>query len=189
MFWIILGIIICVCIVKRKKKEEVEFPSVPKVPTMTEREGEKNTNEPIQCYNADLEREIERLRSYWKWMSLAGGTDPILTPLIHFEQNTYSVTLTKRGYDLWTENLKKYYNGTIWEEREQALKNFETDLLGEYAGQLGISIEYIADHLIKLENERKYESDFTLTITTVVDRTVFENRDYFRQQVSQTPLF
>lgn len=198
MFWIIvIGIVIYLIVKKTKETEREHLESIRRKMEEIEREkklAEEQAKRKAESKNfqinknSDLERAIKELKPHWIWMSLAGGTNPILTPLIHFEPNSNSITLTKKGYDLWTENLKKYYNGTVWEEREQALKKFEKDLFGEYAGQLGISIEYIAHHLIKLENERTYESDFTLTFSTVVDPTVFENRSYFYEQVSQTPF-
>ncbi len=128
----------------------------------------------------------KRLTNAYRWMCLAGGTDPFLLPCISFSPADWTISIEKKGYDLWIENLQQYYHGTVWEEREAALKRFEKDLFKDKLDEVRdiINAEFIADHLITLENCRRYEADFTLKWSEVVSKDFFST--YTREFVRET---
>ena len=85
-------------------------------------------------------------------------------------EDKYTIRLTYDGYDLFIGNLRKYYNGTTWTERERGLTLFAKDLFGshyEVAKDL-VNMEYIADHLIKLDKPDQWESDYKIEQKIVV---------------------
>lgn len=123
-----------------------------------------------------FKRAFEELKPVYIWMTLAGG-EPILPPIFSSDKRTanngttfWNVTLKKHGYGLWIGNLNKYQNATEKTEFEKALDAFAIDLFGNRAEEMCklVSIEYIADHLITLENVHCNEADFYLTYTTSV---------------------
>ena len=195
MLWVIviIGVIIYIVIKKKKEKEKEHQAAVRNI--MEEIEKEKRLQ--LQKENQERNREkicssqeFNELKKVWIWMSLAGGTNPLLHPQIYFEDNN-KVTFIKRGYDLPTHNLNQYYTGSIWEEREKALNRFEEELFGEFAGKLGISIEYIADHLIQLERRSDYSSNFTLSISIVVSSELcqdIEVRKWIKEELWNIPV-
>lgn len=87
--------------------------------------------------SAAFQQTLQRAKDTMKWMTFAGGTDPILPPLIKkpFDQ-PYNIIFEKQGYDLWTEHYKQYVNGTVWEDREKGLNEFYNDLFKEHAEAL-----------------------------------------------------
>lgn len=118
--------------------------------------------------SVEFQQTLQKAKDTMKWMTFAGGTDPILPPLIKkpFDQ-PYNIIFEKQGYDLWTEHYKQYVNGTVWAEREKALNAFCVDLFEDHAEEMEkiISIECIADYLIEFEDISGYDSDFILRYT------------------------
>ncbi len=117
-------------------------------------------------------------------MAFAGGIYPFLPALIIF-RNDYTVIITKNGYDLWTRNLKAYYNSSTREDADLFLEKFKKDLLGEHTDKLTVSIEWLADDLIKLKNEQECEADFTLTYETTLSISLksYEEKQLFKKAV------
>ena len=169
---------------KKAKKREVQNYSAPQSPVSYSKTDNEILNDP------EFLRKIEYLRPYYRWMTLAGGTDPLLVPQIYFEHDG-QIVLQKKGYDLWSENIKAYYYGTKWEEREKALELFGQDLFGEYVDEMKkvISFEYIADHLIELMKETGSTSDFCLTFSTYGNIKTLHERELFRHELQKTLIF
>ncbi len=140
------------------KKEEQALPTPEKnnCPAISEDEIVKS----------DMFQEcLNSLKKVYEWMSLVDVKD--LHLMVHVQcpyDDPYLIVLEYKGYDLWTENLKKYKEETSWEEREKALNEFRKDLFGQNAEQVKelVNMEHIADHLIKVEDMEKWESDFIL---------------------------
>ena len=118
----------------------------------------------------EFQDSLQKLKAEIYWMTLAdAGHNVTLKPFVSLE-NEFTIRLTYDGYDLFIGNLRKYYNGTTWPEREQGLVLFAKDLFGshyEVAKDL-INIEYIADHLIKLDKPDRGESDYRIVQKVVV---------------------
>lgn len=118
----------------------------------------------------EFQDSLQKLKAEIYWMTLAdAGHNVTLKPFVSLE-NEFTIRLTYDGYDLFIGNLRKYYNGTTWPEREQGLVLFAKDLFGshyEVAKDL-INIEYIADHLIKLDKPDRWESDYRIVQKVVV---------------------
>ena len=95
--------------------------------------------------------------------NLAGGLDPFLPCIYKYGEEKNKIIIEKQGYDLWTHNLKKYYNNPA-PQCHEALNLFAIDLFGEHAEEIKefISMEFIADHLIKLDNIDSFDSDYVL---------------------------
>ncbi len=129
-------------------------------------------NEPLSdeeiMKSAAFQQTLQKAKDTMKWMTFAGGTDPILPPLIKkpFDQ-PYSIIFEKQGYDLWTEHYRQYVNGTVWEDREKGLSEFYNDLFKAHAEEVKAitNIEYIADYLIEFEDISGYDSNFILRYT------------------------
>lgn len=129
-------------------------------------------NEPLSdeeiMKSAAFQQTLQMAKDAMEWMTFAGGTDPMLWPLIKkpFDQ-PHTIIFEKKGYDLWTEHYKQYVNGTVWAEREKALNAFCVDLFEDHAEEMEkiISIEYIADYLIEFDDMSGYDSDFILRYT------------------------
>ncbi len=118
----------------------------------------------------EFQDSLQKLKAEIYWMTLAdAGHNVTLKPFVSLE-NEFTIRLTYDGYDLFIGNLRKYYNGTTLPEREQGLVLFAKDLFGshyEVAKDL-INIEYIADHLIKLDKPDRWESDYRIVQKVVV---------------------
>ena len=118
----------------------------------------------------EFQDSLQKLKAEIYWMTLAdAGHNVTLRPFVSLE-NEFTIRLTYDGYDLFIGNLRKYYNGTTLPEREQGLVLFAKDLFGshyEVAKDL-INIEYIADHLIKLDKPDRWESDYRIVQKVVV---------------------
>jgi hypothetical protein len=132
---------------------------------------------------------LNDLRPYWRWMTLAGGLDPCIPPMLSSESGG-KLTLKKKGYDLWTRNLKNYYSESSWSEQEKALEQFSKDLFGDYAEEMKkiVAMDYIADHLIELDDngrQRECESDFILTYTTVTQLKTYEVISLLRRELQK----
>lgn len=111
-----------------------------------------------------FKEDLKKLEEFSRCFNLAGGLDPFLPcHYLKSKENEYQIILEKRGYDLFTLNLKEYYNNPA-PLCYEALNRFAADLFGEYAEEMKnfISMEYIADHLIKIENIDNLETDFML---------------------------
>lgn len=132
----------------------------------------------------NFQRELSWFRPYWQWMTLAGG---INRPIISFSRDG-NIRLSKRGWNLWLQNIKNYKNGTEWKEREAALELFAKDLFGEYSEEAKkiISIEYIADHLIEFDSYELLTSHFTLTLTMPTAIKDKRAQELFRKELSET---
>lgn len=114
---------------------------------------------------------LEKLKKQLHWMYLAGGTEPCLPVVFRCaKESSAKIILEKKGYDLPTENLNRYYSGTVWTERERALERFAADLFCDRAEELTAltNMEFIADQLIKLESPERPASDYTLRVEEVV---------------------
>ncbi len=100
------------------------------------------------------------------------------------------MSLVKRGYDLNLSNLNNYYNGGNLEDCKKALDLFAVDLWGKYAEDLKatINLDWLADDLIKLENEGKYCSDFTITFPLPVSFDTYDDALVFERELSKTQI-
>lgn len=118
----------------------------------------------------EFQDSLQKLKTEIYWMTLAdAGHNVTLKPFVSLEDK-YTIRLTYDGYDLFIGNLRKYYNGTTWTERERGLTLFAKDLFGshyEVAKDL-VNMEYIADHLIKLDKPDQWESDYKIEQKIVV---------------------
>lgn len=166
---------------KKFKPEEKPF-SVSSPSSCTDKINKENLD------NAEFKRLVEYFRPHYRWMTLAGGTEPMLTPQISFDSNG-TIYLTKRGYDLWTGNWKDYMSASNPEDCKKSLEKFEQDLFGEYSGKLKISIEFIADHLIEFEDSTDYTSDFTLSFSFPGNFTAGNQKELFIQELRKTNIF
>lgn len=118
----------------------------------------------------EFQDSLQKLKAEIYWMTLAdAGHNVTLKPFVSLE-NEFTIRLTYDGYDLFIGNLRKYYNGTTLPEREQGLVLFAKDLFGSHyeAAKDLINIEYIADHLIKLDKPDRWESDYRIVQKVVV---------------------
>ena len=167
---------------RTRKKETKIVPPPSSIKNITK------TDEDI-LNDSEFVRLIENLRPHYRWMTLAGGTDPWLHPLICFDQNG-SIVLKKHGYDLYDRNIKEYYGASEWKKREKALEQFGQDLFGEYAEEMKqiISLEYIADHLLELEQITGTSSDFYLTLSTHGNIKTQREKDLFRRELQNTSI-
>lgn len=138
--------------------------------------------------NANIKEAAEYFRPYWRWMTLAGGTDPLLYPMVSFSSDGM-ICITKHGYDLWTGNWKAYKSAVSREEKENALKRFAADLFRENADKVNFNIEYIADQLIEFEDPSAYTSDFTASFSFPGSFRTGEERYQFRCELQSTIIF
>lgn len=138
--------------------------------------------------NSNIKATAEYFRPHWRWMTLAGGTDPLIYPMISFSSDG-TICMTKRGYDLWTGNWKAYKAANSREEKEHALAQFAKDLFGENVDKVNFNMEYIADHLIKFEDASAYTSDFTTSFSFPGNCRTGEERDQFKRELQNTILF
>lgn len=146
-----------------------------------------NSNDEIPG-NSNIKATVEYFRPYWRWMTLAGGTDPLLYPMISFSSDG-TVCMTKHGYDLWTGNWKAYKAATSRDEKERALAQFTKDLFEENADKVNFNMEYIADHLIKFEDCSAYTSDFTTTFSFPGNFKTGDERYQFIGELKNTNIF
>lgn len=167
----------------RTRKKETKV-----VPTPSSEKTITKSDEEI-LNNPEFVRLIENMRPHYRWMTLAGGTDPLLHPLISFERDG-RIILRKHGYDLYVKNIKEYYSGTKWEEREKALERFGEDLFGEYVDEMKkiISFEYIADHLIELEQGSSTTLYYQLTFSQASNLKDSREKDLFRRELQNTSI-
>lgn len=165
----------------KEKQKKNGTPS--RVQTQSVSASQRTDDEIIN--DSEFQRKLEHLEPYYIWMTLAGGTDPLLLSLIYFENER--IVLKKRGYDLYDRNIKEYYSGSEWAEREKALELFGQDLFGKYAGEMKriISLEYIADHLIELEQRTCSSSDFCLTFSTYTNMKTKREQELFKQELQK----
>lgn len=156
---------------------------------------ESNTKNQLtkQVEESDLRMvkyEVDRFRPCYRAFTLAGGTEPLLHPLISFKDN--KITLKKHGYDINITNLNRYYDENLeWKEREKALNLFMTELFGEYSEEMSrvISFEYIADHLIQLEKQTEYNSDFYLIFSDVCSLKTDAEINLFIRKLKETKIY
>ncbi len=113
--------------------------------------------------NEAVERMVKDVAPIFRMMVLANEPDCWERPRIYSSDDGVWIILEKRGEDLCTRNLKDYYNGTSRDGWEKALNRFKEDLFRERAGQVNFNMVYLADHLIKVDDLNKYDSDYTLT--------------------------
>ncbi len=111
----------------------------------------------------EFKRRLHSLSEISRCFNLAGGLDPFLPSLLKYGDKKNEIIIEKQGYDLWITNLNEYYNNPA-PQCYEALNRFAVDLFGEYADEMKsiLSIEYIADHLIELENIDEWKTDFVL---------------------------
>lgn len=167
----------------RSRKKETKMVSAPAAAKNITKSDEEILNNP------EFIRLIENMRPHYRWMTLAGGTDPLLHPLISFERDG-RIILRKHGYDLNVKNINEYYNGANWKDREQGLERFGEDLFGEYVEEMKqiISFEYIADHLIELEQGSSTASDFQLIFSRLGNLKDSREKDLFRRELQNTSI-
>ncbi len=191
--WIIIISVGLYFFFKDDKKETAEKIKIQRAEEERKRKEEEKELEKNILSDENFKYLLKELEVPYRWMTLAGGTDPLLKPHIRFEETKrggYQIVLEKMGYDLWTDNLKTYYNSSNWSEREQALELFNKDLFKKYAEEMKsiVSIEWIADKLIRLKNERKYDDEFVLTYTFPAPKDAKE-RELLARELTQTQIF
>lgn len=111
----------------------------------------------------DFKKDLKFIEDISRCFNLAGGLDPFLPCIYKYGEEKYKLIIEKHGYDLWTHNLRDYYNNPA-PKCYEALNLFAIDLFGERAEEMKkfISMEFIADHLIELENSDSMTSDYVL---------------------------
>lgn len=119
----------------------------------------------------EFQDSLQKLKAEIYWMTLAdAGHNVTLKPFVSLE-NEFTIRLTYDGYDLFIGNLRKYYNGTSMARTVSKgwyfLQRTYLDSHYEVAKDL-INIEYIADHLIKLDKPDRWESDYRIVQKVVV---------------------
>ncbi len=130
-----------------------------------------SSNELTISRKSEYQKEVQRLTAAYRWMSLAGGINQVIEPIITFKGDC-TVVLMKKGYDLATDNLKTYYTSLDSKQAYRALDKFAKDLLGDNTDKMTVSAEYIADYLIKLDDERDGVADFTIAYETTISITL-----------------
>ncbi len=191
--WIIIISVGLYFFFKDDKKETAEKMQIKRAEEERQRKEEEKELEKKILSDENFKYNLKELEVPYRWMTLAGGTDPLLSPHIRFEETKwggYQIVLEKMGYDLRTDNLKTYYNSSNWSERERALELFNKDLFKKYAEEMKsiVSIEWIADKLIRLKNESKYDDEFVLTYTSSAPKDAKE-RELLARELTQTQIF
>ena len=153
---------------KRKKQERERLARIASEPPRLSREEIIAT--------AEFQRSLQKLLETYQWITFADARHSLsegdyCTP-VYFAPKTkpYIIEFKKTWVDLWLENLNQYYNGKTWSERENGINQFAFDLFGDKAEEMKgiINIEYIADHLIEIENPNSYDSDYTIKCEIIV---------------------
>lgn len=140
-------------------------------------------------YDPSLQSVLEACRPIYICFSLAGGTDPLLKPLIRFSPDYKKIILEKQGYDAWVHDLKGYYNGKVWEEREAALLRFMNKFFGEHMNSITVDARWIVDDLITFDSLAGYNSDFVMKWEYPLPETTPDERNHLREEIQQIPLF
>lgn len=174
-------------------KELLEI-TAPEAPESEEYQDQPQSDEEIKN-DPKFQKVLKELKPYYRWMTLAGGIDPIVWPFISFEKSEshsgiprWKVTLEKHGYDLCTRSLIECRNATEPTEYKNALNRFAVDLFGKYAEEMRkvISFEYIADHLITVEDINRFSTEFDLTYSTFVYLSDWDALNLLRQEIETT---
>ena len=187
--WLIILVIVIVGIFVLIKSNQNKATTIhSSSPTPSETPHMKVIAEVTIPSNANVKEAVEYFRPYWRWMTLAGGTDPLLYPMVSFSSDGM-ICITKQGYDLWTGNWKAYKSAVSREEKENALMRFAKDLFGENVDKVNFNMEYIADHLIEFEDSSAYTSDFATSISFPGSFRTGEERYQFRCELQNTIIF
>lgn len=167
-FLIIIGVIIfAIYKYNQKAEEENRVQEQIRKQKTYEEEQKKAVKEIINSER--FKKDVKFLNDITRCFNLAGGLDPFLPSLLKYGDKKNEIIIEKQGYDLLTANLNEYYNNPA-PQCYEALNRFAVDLFGEYADEMQnfISMEFIADHLIELDNINDYDTDFVLRYTLTV---------------------
>ena len=108
-----------------KESEYVNHRSRRDPPATGSNANVQATNEPKvkvftdeEIISSDIfQEEVKKYSKVVMWMTFAGGDEPLLPPIVWYDEKAKCIRLEKKGYEVYIGSYLDYKNGKSWPER------------------------------------------------------------------------